>query len=332
MRLRSSLASVLATSVLAVSFSVTPSAAQAYSQVVAFGDSLSDTGNLLARLQPFGLTVPNVPYVEGRFSNGPVAVEVMADALGVTLTSYAYGGALTGTLNQFELSVPALAPLVAGTGMESQVSLYTGSGAVDAHALHVVWGGGNDFLVALSVGNLDSLPTVAATAVQNLANQVQSLYAAGARSFMVPLMPDFATSYLGTSGAYSTAQLSGLTMSFNQALSGAMVSLGAALPGADIVVFNTPEVLAAVRAQIATEGGNVTDRCWSGNYLGQGSTPACTNPDNYFLFDNVHPTARVHASVGLAMAAAVPESSTWLLLVAGLVCVGVVIWRRQSDA
>jgi hypothetical protein len=32
------------------------------------------------------------------------------------------------------------------------------------------------------------------------------------------------------------------------------------------------------------------------------------------------------------MAAAVPEPSTWLLLVAGLVCVGVVIWRRQSDA
>jgi len=87
MRLRSSLASVLTASVLAVSFSVAPSAAQAYSQVVAFGDSLSDTGNLLARLQPFGLTVPNVPYVDGRFSNGPVAVEVMADALGVTLTS-----------------------------------------------------------------------------------------------------------------------------------------------------------------------------------------------------------------------------------------------------
>lgn len=332
MRLRSSLASVLTASVLAVSFSVAPSAAQAYSQVVAFGDSLSDTGNLLARLQPFGLTVPNVPYVDGRFSNGPVAVEVMANALGVTLTSYAYGGALTGTLNQFQISVPASAPLVAGTGMASQVSQYTGSGAVDALALHVVWGGGNDFLVALSGGNLAGLPGVTATAVQNLSNQVQSLYAAGARSFMVPLMPDFATSYLGTSGAYPVAQLSGLSQSFNQALSAAMVSLDAALPGADIVVFNTPEVLAAVRADIAAEGGNVTDRCWSGSYLGQGSTPACTNPDSYFLFDNVHPTARVHASVGLAMAAAVPEPSTWLLLVAGLVCVGVVIWRRQSDA
>ena len=41
-------------SALAVSLSVASSGAQAYSQVVAFGDSLSDTGNLLARLQPFG--------------------------------------------------------------------------------------------------------------------------------------------------------------------------------------------------------------------------------------------------------------------------------------
>ena len=332
MRLRSSFASVLAASVLAVSFSVAPSTALAYSQVVAFGDSLSDTGNLLTRLQPYGLTVPNAPYVDGRFTNGPVAVEVLADALGVSLTSYAYGGALTGTLNQFQISVPASAPLVAGTGMASQVSAYTSSGLLDAQALHVVWGGGNDFLAALSGGDLSVLPSVVGTAVQNLTGQVQSLYGAGARSFLVPLMPDFATSYLGTSGAYSTAQLSGLSMSFNQALSGAMASLGAALPGADIVVFNTPEVLAAVRAQIAAEGGNVTDRCWSGTYLGQGSTPACGNPDSYFLFDSVHPTARVHAAVGLAMAAAVPEPSTWAMLVAGLVCVGVAALRRRSHA
>lgn len=331
MRVRSSFASAVLASLVAVSGSVVSTAAQAYSQVIAFGDSLSDTGNLLARLQPFGVTVPNLPYVDGRFSNGAVAVEVLADTLGVPLVSYAYGGALTGELNQFQVAYPALAPLMAGTGMASQVSAYT-SGTVDADALHVVWGGGNDFLLALSSGSLATMPSVVATAVQNLAGEVQSLYGAGARSFLVPLMPDFATSYLGTSGAYPAAQLSGLSMSFNQALSGAMASLGAALPGADIVVFDTPGVLATVRAEIAAEGGNVTGRCWSGSYLGTGGTPACTNPDSYFLFDSVHPTARVHAAVGTAMAAAVPEPSSWAMLIVGMVCVGVVTWRRRAQA
>jgi phospholipase/lecithinase/hemolysin len=125
--------------------------------------------------------------------------------------------------------------------------------------------------------------------------------------------------------------LSQLTLSFNQALSGVMQGLQGQLAGADIIVFDTPSVLAAVRGQIVAEGGNVVARCWAGNYLGQGAS-VCANPDQYFLFDSVHPTARVHAAVGTAMAAAVPEPSTWLMLVVGLVCVGLVIWRRQPRA
>jgi drug/metabolite transporter (DMT)-like permease/transposase len=51
-------------------------AARPFTQIVAFGDSLSDTGDLLAARGPSDRW-----YFEGRFSNGPVWVEYLADCL-----------------------------------------------------------------------------------------------------------------------------------------------------------------------------------------------------------------------------------------------------------
>src|SRR5579872_6310142 len=63
-------------------------------QIVAFGDSLSDTGNDLIA---FGS--PQPPYYQGRFSNGPNWIDDLAAKLGVPDpqpslaggTNYAYG-------------------------------------------------------------------------------------------------------------------------------------------------------------------------------------------------------------------------------------------------
>jgi phospholipase/lecithinase/hemolysin len=61
----------------------------------------------------------------------------------------------------------------------------------------------------------------------------------------------------------------------------------------------------------------VVDRCWTGDYDGTGGA-LCADPDRYFLFDSVHPSAVVHRATGLAMAAAVPEPQALALLLAGL--------------
>src|SRR5438270_12307648 len=73
--------------------------AATYSSVVVFGDSLSDNGNLFAAS---GGLVPQVPYYNGRFSNGPVAVEQLSGLLGVPLLDFALGGATTGVGNQID--------------------------------------------------------------------------------------------------------------------------------------------------------------------------------------------------------------------------------------
>src|SRR5437588_8056906 len=80
---------------LAIAFSASPAAnADKYRRLVVFGDSLSDNGNL------FALTgFPPAPYYMGRFSNGPVWVEDLAQYLDVPLDDYAFGGANTDATN-----------------------------------------------------------------------------------------------------------------------------------------------------------------------------------------------------------------------------------------
>src|SRR5262245_35474111 len=72
-----------------------------FSEVVVFGGSTVDTGNLhLAS----GGVVAAPPYFAGRASNGPLWVEVLADRLGLQApapgltggTNYAWAGAKTG--------------------------------------------------------------------------------------------------------------------------------------------------------------------------------------------------------------------------------------------
>ena len=52
-----------------------------YSQVITFGDSLSDRRNVFNAT--LGGTPASPPYADGRFSNGPVWVEVLATGLGL---------------------------------------------------------------------------------------------------------------------------------------------------------------------------------------------------------------------------------------------------------
>ncbi|MBI2732335.1 MAG: SGNH/GDSL hydrolase family protein [Aquabacterium sp.] len=304
------------------------SGVQAYDQVVVFGDSLSDNGNLA---QKFGGAVPAAPYDSGRFTNGAVAVEVMATKLGLPLVDYAYGGALTGTGNQFQ----AQNPLVANTGMLSQVNNYVAGGAANAQSLYVVWGGGNDFLAAISSGSFTNMPSVVSTAVSNLVTEVGTLYGAGARDFLVPLLPDLATTYYGTSGAIPASLLTSLSTSFNGALTTQLNKLQAGSAGMNLTIFDTPTMLAGVRAGLAASGGNTTDRCWTGDYTGANSTaPVCANPDQYYLFDKVHPTAYVHQAVGSAMAtamtSAVPEPMSSGLMLVGLVFTGLAVRRARA--
>jgi phospholipase/lecithinase/hemolysin len=154
----------LAFAAIAVIFS---HSALAYDGVYAFGDSLSDNGNVYAMT---GGAIPPFPYYNGRFSNGPVMVEYLAQRLGVGLHDYAYGGATTGTTNLFSPSLPGL----------SQEIAQFGTGSLDPNGLYTVWAGANDFSTSTSIS----------TSTSNIVNAVDTLEQNGARHILVINMPD----------------------------------------------------------------------------------------------------------------------------------------------
>jgi len=83
------------------------------SNLVVFGDSLSDNGNLF---KDFGISLPF--SWEGRASNGPVYVEQLAQLLGVQLDDHAFAGA-----EASDLSPPVL-PVSLPINLPEQVAGY----------------------------------------------------------------------------------------------------------------------------------------------------------------------------------------------------------------
>src|SRR6478672_1761377 len=117
--------------------------ASAFSQLVAFGDSLSDAGNV--NNQTFGIS-PGSPYWQGRFSNGPVWIEDLAPSFslsvptysragGANATNWAYGGAHTGpgSITHVFFTFP---------NVQTQINNYLNANNPNANQLFVVWAGG----------------------------------------------------------------------------------------------------------------------------------------------------------------------------------------------
>ncbi|MBI2733159.1 MAG: PEP-CTERM sorting domain-containing protein [Aquabacterium sp.] len=308
---RTALTGILLTTVLS-------GPALAYSELVVFGDSLSDTGNLFALTESVtGTGQPGAPYVDGRFSNGPVAVETMASKLGLPLTDFAYGGAQTGLGNYGGAKLY-------GTGVQGQVGMFAdalGGASADADALYVVWAGPNDFFAGANMLS-GSTSTTAST---NLLNDIKGLYQLGARHFFVPLMPNLGLTPASTAAEVGTpgykAAAAQRSFEYNQLLTTGLATLSASLAGAQIQSFDTAAFMAEQAALLGGQGFNTTDACFNSS-----AKTVCANPDNYLFWDGVHPTAAAHALLGEAFVAAVPEPATVWSLMLGL---GLLAWARR---
>ncbi len=263
------------------------------------GDSLSDQGN--AYLLTGGTFSP-APYAQ-RASNGPVAVEHLADALGVTLTpseaggtNYAVLGAATALVTIAGTSPPVqtenLAAIrygqsaLAGTSLQSQVLALLGAGPIadPSSSLVFVWGGANDFF-------LNPSAETAPAGVGNIFDAVTTLYGGGARNFLVPNLPDLSMTPSGLAlPAMQRAGLQALTLGFNTALHSALDS-ASMLPGINITHFDTFAFFNAMLADPTAFGlTNTTTPCLTGN-LAVGGT-VCDDPSAYIFWDSVHPTAQ----------------------------------------
>lgn len=274
--------------------------AASFSSVIVYGDSISDNGNLFA-----ATGIPGAPYYGGRRTNGPVAVEQLASALGAPLIDFAWIGATTGIGNYGDGGTPTDFGLHSLPGMQTEFAATQAElGPYLSSALFVIWGGPNDFLAPSS---LDTTPaTVVARAVGDEIGIVSTLLGMGAQHILVPGMPDLGlTPYFQSLGPTVAAQGSALTDAFNGALASSLPS--------GVLFYDTAALVRDMVANPASYGfTNVTNACYNG-------VTVCVNPSQYLFFDDFHPTTATagYAANGL-FDTVVPEPSTVGLVFAGL--------------
>ncbi|MEQ9232460.1 SGNH/GDSL hydrolase family protein [Coleofasciculus sp. E2-BRE-01] len=323
----------------------TETLAATFSKMYVFGDSLSDPGNifnattaannLLPEQNEIPIEPPVPPYDEdGRFSNGLVWSDYLAEELGINLIpstelSVLFPGSnIPSPIAFSEDGQPQVSPFFNGAtatnsvnfafggaqtgtqgvgelgelipGMLTQVEWFEDDLAVagqqaDEDALYIVWGGPNDYQL---VSDPDPMETVG-----NLAEAVQTLYDLGARNFLVPNLPNLGKTPRALSmGDDISMSLTTLSQTHNTLLDTSLANLSQ-LDNINIAQLDAFSLLNQTIANPEEFGfTNVTDSCIhplkdDGKLDGTQEFEVCDNPDEYLFWDGIHPTTVAHAQL-----------------------------------
>jgi phospholipase/lecithinase/hemolysin len=269
-------------------------------EVTVFGDSLSDPGNVFALTGTAAQTpyavIPSAPYAIGghHFSNGKTWIEqrpggnVNAQSSGPAyqvsgvFTNYAVGGASARTTG-------------AGIDLSLQVQDYLDDfGGVRPAATHVIFIGGNDIRAALVAPTVPDSFAILVAAVNAVAANIQTLYFAGARRFVVVNGPNLGLApAVRMLGPAAQAGATALSAGYNAGLAAAVATLSGGLPGINIV---SVDLFGALNNMVANPGAygltNVTDMCITAGVKGNAQ---CASPSGYLFWDGIHPTSAGHA-------------------------------------
>lgn len=286
--------------------------AQAYTSIVVFGDSLSDTGNDAALSNAkYGFSAqlpgPLTGYTNGRFTDGTdtlpsarnyngVWVEQLAAQLaakpGITASlnggrNYAYGYATTNTgTSVLSYGLGNAASITVENMGQQLLDYFATRPTINSSTLFVVWGGANDLLNATSQADIVAAATREVTLVQRL-------IAAGATDIIVPNLPPLGLIPRLNGNAAAAAQATASAQGFNQALAAGLAQLQAGagtsvrlFPVDIYTLFNT-----VVGPPLAPGFTNVT---------ASSQLNSTVNPDTYLFWDDLHPTTYGHSVIAAA--------------------------------
>lgn len=297
--------------------------AQTFTNVISFGDSLSDAGNVAAlNSLPAGNSFTTNP--------DPVTAQLVAAAFGYNQTNisalipgsagsnYAYGGACVQAdgVSFNCVNSPDGLPF----SLTNQLGFYlaTQGGHADGNALYTVWGGANDIFTYATLaggGHITASQAQQGTGLAALTEVglISALQNAGAHYIVVFNLPDIGVTpqFKGTPAQSS---ISGLSFVFNQTLDGGLATLGDG-----IIPINVYALVNEVLADPGAYGfSNVTGIACGPGGPGVASSVACgpagsglpftyapgTN-ESYFFADGVHPTGAAHRLLSQAVEATI---------------------------
>lgn len=300
-------------------------------QIIAFGDSLSDTANLFnwsVRIHAVFPKVPimpkNPPYSNGRFTNGPNYIDNLGAALNVPVYDYAYGGSWAEPYKDSNWTIPFSLGL--------QVDMYLLSAAFDHQKdkhLFIIWTGSNDYTI-----NRDDPEYATTNAIATIKSEIEWLIYYGAKNILVINVADLGrvpeVMAKGPEYAQATTHLCQLHDSKFAAM---MIELKTRYPDATLITGDALNIFNAMLDDPQKYGfKNATEACYRGGYwfreqqqimkdpgiiaakeanfdiisspslleayktaksAEEGEQP-CANPQDYVFWDHIHPTTQVH--------------------------------------
>ena len=255
-----------------------------------FGDSLSDVGTVF-RLSG-GMYPPNPPYFHGRYSNGRVWVEYLAESLDLSSNqtkNFAYGGSTTGiNPGATQINYNNLVP-----DLLTQVKSFTQTNQqANPNALYVIWAGANDYLQGVSSATVP---------LENLTKAIASLHDFGAKKMIVGNLPDLGH-LPATRNNGNSAYLSGLTQAHNQGLRRSLKIVSQQRSDLQIATLDANKLYReAITNPSAFGFSNVISGCMAGvsNY---------GNADQFLFWDSIHPTTAAHRIIGKTALAAIQDA------------------------
>ncbi len=257
--------------------------ASSINKIVVFGDSLSDNGNLYEYMKQQLPLSP--PYYQGRFTNGPVWVELLTkmcfpnDVISDHLLDYAFGGAgVSEEADDDENEMFSLKREVDGYLMAHQDK-------ADSNSLFVVWIGANNYL-ALP----DDEDAAVSNVIKGIEHGLKHLAAQGAQHILVVNLPDL--------GRIPTAQdfdmtevLTRLSDAHNQKLMDLVQEMKNVYPNVDWIFFDVRHTMSQIYETPEQFGfRDVSGTCYEA-MMDAPSSDAC---QGFLFFDPVHPASHLH--------------------------------------
>ena len=270
-----------------------------FSNLVVFGDSLSDTGNVFNATE--GSVPPSPLYEDGRFSNGDLIVDAIAESLELPENesfqsggnNYAFGATQTGDgTSEYGFLLPELIDV---PNIGEQIDLYLANRTPTQTDLFYIYGGTNDFIAPLLGG--ETLPTPEKI-VGNITTHITELAEAGAQTFVVPNLPPLGEIPLLDLPLFSeqseaTAILNDVTVEFNQLLDAELDAVSSELD-VEIIEPDIYRIATEIQNNPSDFGlSNTTDAFFDRVEPISDTTDLSPtgNPEEFFYWDVFHPTA-----------------------------------------
>jgi len=284
----------------------TPEPVPLFSTIAVVGASGTDTGNRCVN-QADPLCFPVPPYAgASTAANGPLFNQILAARYGSPMVAssaggfnFAIGGAMTGIV-----PTDTVAQKLPNLQLQTEALLQRVGYQANPQFLYIVDGSafGNNIrrvleLVAANPGLLAPgskfTGDVVAQAASDIGGVITRLYAGGARHVLL-----LNSSNLGLHPAVpSTAKplATGLATAYNGALATQVVPLlKANSPGLNIYYTDVGKLTNEVVANPASFGiTNTTAPCYP--FASAPSAPVCATPATYMWWDELHPSAAMHA-------------------------------------